>query len=68
MKETSCKLDHLYFFQTEVISCLLQLSLNCLTFDFVGSMIDETGDDSVTVQVPTVWRIGNQFIYTFYSF
>ncbi|VDD88080.1 unnamed protein product [Enterobius vermicularis] len=42
---------------SKVISCLLQLSLNCLTFDFVGSMIDETGDDSVTVQVPTVWRI-----------
>lgn len=40
-----------------LISCLLQLSLNCLTFDFVGSMIDETSDDSVTVQVPTVWRI-----------
>uniref|UniRef100_A0A0N5AER3 MMS19 nucleotide excision repair protein n=1 Tax=Syphacia muris TaxID=451379 RepID=A0A0N5AER3_9BILA len=34
--------------KTELVSNLLQLSLNCLTFDFVGSMIDETSDDTLT--------------------
>lgn len=43
--------------QMELVGGLLQLSLSCLTFDFIGSMADETSDDNVTVQVPTVWRI-----------
>uniref|UniRef100_A0A914V6U4 Importin N-terminal domain-containing protein n=2 Tax=Plectus sambesii TaxID=2011161 RepID=A0A914V6U4_9BILA len=43
--------------QLNLINGLLQLALNCLTFDFIGSMIDDTSDDNVNVQVPTVWRI-----------
>ncbi|VDM49280.1 unnamed protein product [Toxocara canis] len=43
--------------QLQLVNGLLQLSLNCLTFDFIGSLSDESGDDNVTVQVPTTWRI-----------
>ncbi|MFH4982898.1 hypothetical protein AB6A40_009607 [Gnathostoma spinigerum] len=43
--------------QLQLISGLLQLSLSCLTFDFIGSFGDETNDDNVTVQAPTLWRI-----------
>ncbi|VDK52579.1 unnamed protein product [Anisakis simplex] len=43
--------------QLQLANGLLQLSLNCLTFDFIGSLSDESGDDNVTVQVPTTWRI-----------
>uniref|UniRef100_F1KSW2 Exportin-7 n=1 Tax=Ascaris suum TaxID=6253 RepID=F1KSW2_ASCSU len=43
--------------QLQLVNGLLQLSLNCLTFDFIGSLSDESGDDNVTVQVPTIWRI-----------
>uniref|UniRef100_A0A6A7FXJ8 Exportin-7-A-like n=2 Tax=Hirondellea gigas TaxID=1518452 RepID=A0A6A7FXJ8_9CRUS len=36
---------------------LLQLALNCLTFDFIGTAIDDSGDDFCTVQIPTSWRL-----------
>ncbi|VDK76048.1 unnamed protein product [Litomosoides sigmodontis] len=39
------------------VNSLLQLSLNCLSFDFIGSIGDETSDDNATVQVPTLWRL-----------
>lgn len=45
------------FFQLAAIGGLLQLSLNCLSFDFIGSLADETNDDNATVQVPTLWRL-----------
>ncbi|KAA0189320.1 hypothetical protein HAZT_HAZT000508, partial [Hyalella azteca] len=35
---------------------LLQLALNCLTFDFIGTSIDDSGEDFCTVQIPTSWR------------
>ena len=42
-----------------LISHLLQLSLNCLLFDFIGTTSsDETSDDLSTVQIPTSWRSG----------
>ncbi|VDK27995.1 unnamed protein product [Gongylonema pulchrum] len=44
--------------QLSTVNGLLQLSLNCLSFDFVGSVCDETSEDNATVQVPTSWRIG----------
>ncbi|GMS80054.1 hypothetical protein PENTCL1PPCAC_2229, partial [Pristionchus entomophagus] len=39
-----------------VLMSLLDLNLNCLLFDFIGSLADETSEDNYNVQVPTVWR------------
>ncbi|KAF2366896.1 Armadillo-type fold [Trinorchestia longiramus] len=39
-----------------LIMQLLQLALNCLTFDFIGTTIDDSGEDFCTVQIPTSWR------------
>ncbi|VDO56096.1 unnamed protein product [Onchocerca flexuosa] len=50
--------------ELSTVSCLLQLSLNCLSFDFIGSLADETNDDNATVQVPTLWRLG-YFLHLF---
>ncbi|KAK3095971.1 hypothetical protein FSP39_021507, partial [Pinctada imbricata] len=42
--------------QHGLMSHTLQLALNCLTFDFIGTSTDETSDDLSTVQIPTSWR------------
>ncbi|XP_061996319.1 uncharacterized protein LOC133714255 isoform X1 [Rosa rugosa] len=34
----------------------LSLSLKCLSFDFVGTSIDESSEEFGTVQIPTSWR------------
>ena len=34
----------------------LSLVLACLSFDFVGTCLDESADDLGTIQVPTPWR------------
>ncbi|CAO3613563.1 unnamed protein product [Cunninghamella echinulata] len=34
----------------------LQVLINCLSYDFAGTSIDESGEDIGTVQVPTSWR------------
>mgnify|MGYP001089121822 CR=1 FL=1 len=34
----------------------MQLIKNCLSYDFIGTMIDESVDDAGTVQLPTSWR------------
>ena len=42
-----------------VIKCPFIFSpsaLNCLTFDFIGTSVDESSDDLGTVQIPTSWR------------
>ncbi|KAJ8026013.1 Exportin-7 [Holothuria leucospilota] len=39
-----------------VMNQLLQLTRNCLTFDFIGTITDESSDDLCTVQIPTGWR------------
>ena len=45
-------------FQHGLMSHTLQLAHNCLTFDFIGTSLDETSDDLSTVQIPTSWRSG----------
>ncbi|XP_072177284.1 exportin-7-like [Diadema setosum] len=40
----------------QVINQLLQLAKNCLIFDFIGTLTDESSDDLGTVQIPTGWR------------
>lgn len=42
--------------QHQLMSQLLKLTLNCLSFDFIGCSPDESSDDLGTVQVPTNWR------------
>ncbi|KAE9603461.1 hypothetical protein Lalb_Chr11g0061181 [Lupinus albus] len=46
--------------KTDAISQLqelaLSLSLKCLSFDFVGTSVDESSDEFGTVQIPTPWK------------
>lgn len=42
--------------QHGLMTQLLRLSQNCLTFDFIGTSTDESSDDLNTVQIPTSWR------------
>ncbi|XP_027043179.1 exportin-7-like [Pocillopora damicornis] len=42
--------------QHSLMSYLLQLTCNCLSFDFIGTSMDESSDDLGTVQIPTSWR------------
>nr|XP_053642683.1 exportin-7-like [Cherax quadricarinatus] len=42
--------------QHGLMTHLLRLALNCLTFDFIGTSVDESSDDLGTVQIPTAWR------------
>ncbi|CAI4223988.1 unnamed protein product [Auanema sp. JU1783] len=39
-----------------LVDAVLDLCLNTLLFDFVGSLADETSEETFNVQVPTVWR------------
>ncbi|MEW5298899.1 MAG: hypothetical protein WDW36_001972 [Sanguina aurantia] len=34
----------------------LQLALQCLSFDFVGTCLDESSEELCTIQVPSTWR------------
>jgi exportin-7 len=42
--------------QHDLIGYLLQLSLNCLLYDFLGTLNEDTSDDMTTVQIPNTWR------------
>lgn len=42
--------------QHGLVSHLLNLARNCLTFDFIGTSADESADDMSTVQIPANWR------------
>ncbi|XP_044735322.1 exportin-7 isoform X2 [Chrysoperla carnea] len=42
--------------QHGLVTQLLRLAQNCLTFDFIGTTTDESSDDLCTVQIPTSWR------------
>lgn len=50
--------------EKDLILHLLQLSLNCLLFDFIGTTTtDDTSDDLTTVQIPTSWKSGSYSLY-----
>ncbi|TKR60380.1 hypothetical protein L596_027635 [Steinernema carpocapsae] len=56
--------------QQQLAASLLQLTLNCLTFDFIGSITDECGEDNATVQIPTAWRsffVGGDLIKQYFA-
>lgn len=42
--------------QHGLMTQLLRLAQNCLTFDFIGTSTDESSDDLGTVQIPSSWR------------
>ncbi|EDQ87045.1 uncharacterized protein MONBRDRAFT_27806 [Monosiga brevicollis MX1] len=39
-----------------LLNWILQLTKNCLSFDFIGTAGDDSTDDLRTVQAPTAWR------------
>lgn len=41
--------------ETWLLKQVLQLSLNCLSFDFMGTMSDDTTDEQTTVMIPQGW-------------
>lgn len=43
-------------FLFSLVSHVLRLTKNCLSFDFIGSSTDESSDDMNSVQIPTSWR------------
>ena len=45
-----------HYTQRSLINWLLKLACACLSFDFIGTSTDESGDDLTTVQIPTSWR------------
>ena len=52
LRETKFLNDH----EQTLVNNLLKLSVNCLSFDFIGTILDESNDDSACVQIPTTWR------------
>ncbi|KAI8099750.1 armadillo-type protein [Halteromyces radiatus] len=47
----------------------LRLLVNCLSYDFAGTSVDEAGEDVGTVQIPTSWRSvfeQDHFVTTFF--
>jgi len=54
--ENKKNLDFTDSAQHGLLTQLLRLSHNCLTFDFIGTSTDESSDDLCTVQIPTTWR------------
>ncbi|XP_017850669.1 ran-binding protein 16 isoform X2 [Drosophila busckii] len=55
-RENSKNLNFLDESQKSLISQVLRLTKNCLSFDFIGSSTDESADDMNNVQIPTAWR------------
>ncbi|CDJ66296.1 exportin 7, putative [Eimeria necatrix] len=41
--------------ETRLLKQVLQLALNCLSFDFMGTMADDTTDEQNTVMIPQGW-------------
>lgn len=42
--------------QLGLLHAVLNLNLQCLLFDYIGSLTDETSEDNCNVQIPTAWR------------
>ncbi|PIC27066.1 hypothetical protein B9Z55_019436 [Caenorhabditis nigoni] len=42
--------------QIALLHAVLNLNLQCLLFDYIGSLTDETSEDNCNVQIPTAWR------------
>ncbi|XP_030756336.1 exportin-7 [Sitophilus oryzae] len=55
-RENTKRLDFTDEHQHGLMTQLLRLAQNCLTFDFIGTSTDESTDDLCTVQIPTSWR------------
>lgn len=42
---------------TKLRTCSLQLALTCLSFDFVGSTLDDSNEDIGTLHPPSTWHV-----------
>jgi hypothetical protein len=42
--------------QLLLIGDVLELTLTCLCYDYIGTMTDDGNDETQSVQVPTQWR------------
>merc|ERR550534_2736905 len=54
--ENKGNLDFTDSAQHGLMTQLLRLAHNCLTYDFIGTSTDESSDDLTTVQMPAQWR------------
>ncbi|CCF72534.1 Exportin-7 [Babesia microti strain RI] len=43
--------------ETQLLQQVLQLCVNCLSFDFMATMPDETSEEQTTVMVPQAWDV-----------
>lgn len=48
---------HLSALRPCLVPQALSLSLACLSFDFVGTCLDDSTEDLGTIQVPSAWRV-----------
>lgn len=55
-RDNSKNLNFMDEAQHGLMTHLLNLARNCLTFDFIGTSADESADDMSTVQIPANWR------------
>ncbi|XP_044573310.1 ran-binding protein 16 isoform X3 [Drosophila ananassae] len=55
-RENSKNINFADELQQTLMSHLLRLTKNCLSFDFIGSSTDDSADDMNNVQIPTAWR------------
>ncbi|XP_017065220.2 ran-binding protein 16 isoform X2 [Drosophila eugracilis] len=55
-RENSKNINFMDESQQALITHVLRLTKNCLSFDFIGSSTDESADDMNNVQIPTAWR------------
>ncbi|XP_055389487.1 ran-binding protein 16 isoform X2 [Condylostylus longicornis] len=55
-RDNSKNLNFMDEAQQSLISHVLRLTKNCLSFDFIGSSTDESTDDMSSVQIPANWR------------
>ncbi|XP_055712628.1 ran-binding protein 16 isoform X1 [Phlebotomus papatasi] len=55
-RENNKNLNFLDDAQNGLMTQVLRLARNCLSFDFIGTSTDESTDELSTIQIPTSWR------------
>ncbi|XP_055684266.1 ran-binding protein 16 isoform X1 [Lutzomyia longipalpis] len=55
-RENNKNLNFMDDAQNGLMTQVLRLARNCLSFDFIGTSTDESTDELSTIQIPTSWR------------
>ncbi|XP_059618204.1 ran-binding protein 16 isoform X2 [Phlebotomus argentipes] len=55
-RENNKNLNFMDDAQNGLMTQVLRLAKNCLSFDFIGTSTDESTDELSTIQIPTSWR------------